>query len=132
MIKRTPQEIADFFGYYVFSTDAKTWYVAHEAPKLRATGWICKKYNRLPPKIIDVPSDYDWTHLYEPHNKSDACFADRADSDNKHHEYMIVTGNNYEYMNVLISNYRAEDGWRPQGGIYFHDGVFYQAMVRGI
>ena len=72
MIKRLPQEIADFFGCYVVQDKAlSAWYLFREKPERDETlGWVTSSGNENAALIssicIDVPTDHDWTHLYEP------------------------------------------------------------------
>ena len=160
MIKRTPQEIADFFGCYVAQDGNGYWHMFNMKPTLikstcvnpNVKAWYlndhdCVRYACLYEGWVDVPSDHDWTHLYEPHpdNKSDGCYADKADSDNKpgeRKEYAIVEGKRTQDLAGKV-NVMLDHGWNPQGGIAVEylpesDGykegseIFYQAMVRGV
>ena len=103
-------------------------------------------------RMVIVPSNHDWTHLYEPHsdNKSESSYADQADSDNKpdhlgevfiHQEYSLLM--NIDQIELVSQiNKMMSEGWRLLGGIavehlpksegYVRDSCFYQAMVRGV
>lgn len=132
MIKRTPQEIADFFGCYVAQDMSDRWYAYEEKPHMeRNNTWDIdcgRSVSIIGDDLFDIPADHDWTHLYEPQitcekriknaratheermeapypdNKSEACYADQYDSDNKpgaRKEYAIeslVRRNAYMYM----------------------------------
>lgn len=72
MNKRTPQEIADFFGCYVAQNpETGGWYLFREKPERDETlGWVTTSGNEnvalFSSICIDAPADHDWTHLYEP------------------------------------------------------------------
>ena len=69
MIKRTPQEIADFFGCYVAMNVDGDWFAYSEEPLIDRTrdcwdgfyNYLC-----LEPEFINPPANHDWTTLYEP------------------------------------------------------------------
>ena len=158
MNNRTPQEIADFFGCYVFSTFKGGWHLSTEKPELRATGWVLPNggYRWEIKHLVDSPVNRDWTHLYEPRysenqadsdNKPDPYYAKQPDSDNKHQsevythqEYCILAHNLSRTLSKMVIE-NMGNGWRPVGGVaveplsgeYEHpECVFYQAMVRGV
>ncbi len=105
MIKRTPQEIADFFQCYVAQQGCGDWTLFNKRPSLRKNfgmmGWEMNDHDNGYSWIIngwvDAPADYEWTHLYEPQgkegktsgnfpcsdNKSKVCYSDQAASENK-------------------------------------------------
>ena len=143
MIKRLPQEIADFFGCYVAQDKSGDWYLYEKAPVLDLSEamWIDGGRSAKAPHeaFMAVTEDHDWKKLYSPKP---------ADSDNKashqsqvhvHQEYQVIAdpgaSNLFSRVNRLLA-----DGWRPQGGIAVEhiDGendsgyILYQAMVRGI
>lgn len=196
MIKRTPQEIADFFQCYAVQLKSGAWFLYENKPKFCNVYWerqggevfAQSKY------ILNVPNDHDWTHLYEPRKsitsettaldtrnqpktaensvitsdsgtnqqgKDSAKSAEissnyqkEADSDNKEDSYYqdspkvdnkpdhlgeVYTHKEYEVVSTvskpsLIStvNSLMKDGWKPQGGVSYLNGLFYQAMVRGV
>lgn len=70
MIKRTPQEIADFFGCYVFQgCDRDNFYITKGKPGWNGADFVlhCDGMLSLIDKsVVDIPSDYDWTVLYSP------------------------------------------------------------------
>ena len=162
MNKRTPQEIADFFGCYVVQDrDTGSWGLCENKVELGETGWrwyTAGNIIPLSPDIVIAPADHDWTKLYEPRysenqpisdNKPDPYYADPADSDNKapqqsevytHQEYCILAHNFSRTLSKMVIENMGK-GWRPVGGVaveplsgeYNHpECVFYQAMVRGV
>ena len=70
MIKRTPQEIADFFGCYVAMDVDREWHAFAQKPEINATGewWYCSPGvgSYLSDYYIDIPINHDWHTLYEP------------------------------------------------------------------
>ena len=73
MIKRTPQEIADFFGCYVFQSHVTgCWVLCGEKVEWRKDAWHWKAGALLvdfPSCLVGVPAVHDWTRLYEPKAK---------------------------------------------------------------
>lgn len=155
MIKRTPQEIADFFqGYIAQDRDGK-WYIYFEKPVLGPDLWISAGGMAISlNRFIKEEFEHDWTILYEPRNitpesgninsksgencqKSDLC--PHQSAVHTHQEYQVIAdpdaSNLFSRVNRLLA-----DGWRPQGGIAVEhiDGendsgyILYQAMVRGL
>ena len=141
MIKHTPQEIADFFGCYVAQNRNGAWFGFPEKPDRYGDSWRIGTRNGIfyiMEPLLDTPSDHDWTHLYEPNpdNKSDACYADQDDSDNKDNppgrrDYTAVRAVDVESLSMEVGWY-VNDGWEPQGGIACDGTYCYQAMVRGV
>lgn len=68
MNKRTPQEIADFFGCYVVQSKEGLWYLLSRKPKVEGNNWIGNgEYSiQINEGLINVSANHDWTHLYEP------------------------------------------------------------------
>lgn len=70
MIKRTPQEIADFFQCYVAQDSTGYWFVYEDRPRPSAIYelWNSSTGDRscIFSRLINVPAVHDWTHLYEP------------------------------------------------------------------
>ena len=74
MIKRTPQEIADFFQCYVAQQGCGDWTLFNKRPSLKnsfgVSSWQMNDaddgYSWLLEGWVDVPADHHWTHLYEP------------------------------------------------------------------
>lgn len=161
MIRRDPQEIADFFGCYVARDRGGSVYSVYtERPLLNdKDGCWCDQGL----DTVEIPSGImgigfhkeDWMYLYEPRysenqpisdNKPDPYYAKQPDSDNKHQsevythqEYCICMSCNQLDLAAEVNGLMKE-GWRPQGGLsveplkpeYKNDYCLYQAMVRGI
>lgn len=70
MSKRTPQEIADFFGCYVVMDKIGIWYAYPNKPEIREEDecWFepLSFSLYLNDYFIDIPANHDWTTLYEP------------------------------------------------------------------
>lgn len=70
MIKKTPQEIADFFGCYVAMDKSGRWYVYRNKPERREKDsfWFepLSFSLYLNDSLIDIPANHDWHTLYEP------------------------------------------------------------------
>ena len=160
MIKRTPQEIADFFQCYVAQDEDGTWYMYKDKPMRNEDRgiWVGSIDDplRIPYMTVEIPGDHFWTILYEPQsadsiNKEASCSGKAPVSDNKpdhasevytHKEFRIES---HTEMAPLASKITAlmNEGWMPSGGLvvehlpmadgYVEDGqVFYVAMVRGV
>ena len=143
MIKRDPQEIADFFGCkvrvnpYTYNTDL--WDANDEIKG-------CVGY--LNHQLIHMSNMDDDKFMYEPQkkqensgNKDGSYYQDFADSENKHQsevyankEYCVVVASDFESLKKRVQNMMNSE-WKPQGGIvveHLKEVFFYQAMVRGI
>lgn len=139
MIKRTPQEIADFYGCYVAMTEDGYWYMYEKKPKRLDGYWDSPDgYSQiLSDSFMKDTEDHDWTVLIEPSTKDAAHISEV----HTHMEYQVVTdpdaGELFKRINALLSK-----GWRPQGGVAVEHlesdedcssgYILYQAMVRGI
>ena len=153
MIKRTPQEIADFFGCYVFQSgeEIKSWLISRDKPTRREHAWAYT-WNIdiivIGEEFVSVPADHDWTKLYEPRpldsdNKDSSYYQKTADSDNKHQSEVHV-----EKEYVLLGEFHPgtlmqkvdellKDGFRLYGNPWTGPDsscgyIHYQAMVRGV
>ena len=160
MIKRTPQEIADFFGCYVYEDSRYGQYefrLSEERPKISNNEfWDCCYTDAyLFHDLIELPPDHDWTHLYEPritHEKrmenaritqeprtNPASLCSHQSEVHTHKEYKVVCYTYENSLNEAITSMMAE-GWKPQGSIamvylgeiYSPPIMFAQAMVRGL
>lgn len=189
MIKKTPQEIADFFQCYVAQDKNGTWCLFEDKPEIDedvAIWLLPQKGNAglLVKSCVNPQKDHHWTHLYEPRlstksensvldtqklaetavnsvitsetgtnqqgeasaksaeissnyqkeadsdNKPDSYYQDSPKVDNKP-EYNVVQGTTIPSLCGKMS-LRMTKGWKPQGGIFFDDGLYYQAVVRGV
>lgn len=159
MIKRDPQEVADFLGVYVAQDEDGDWYIFCEKPELNnsCNVWSGGWYMLLNPDIIAIPKAHNWRLLYEPQGKQEksegnslnsgkkdgSCYQDFADSDNyaphqsevyTNKEYCVVAASDFESLKKRVQNMMNSE-WKPQGGIvveHLKEVFFYQAMVRGI
>lgn len=149
MIKRSPQDIADFTGCWVAQTPTGHWFIAKKSPLLRSYGWFIHNENRydLPEEVVDVPEGHSWEYLYEPQgnqgksegdlpNSTDRAESDNkaapysekpADSDNKHQsqvhvhsEYDVVYGGYPAQLSIKVTQLMHE-GWKPLGGVAVED-----------
>ena len=143
MIKRTPQEIADFFGCYVAQTFSGDWFV-----------WISNNGIGFPNQLVDAPADHDWEQQYEPRkitpesgiiNEEFGKNCQKPDlytcqsEVHTHKEYRVICADNQEKLQDKVT-LAINEGWKCQGGVYVQDrshiahvnfAFFYQAMVRG-
>lgn len=156
MIKRSPQEIADFYRCYVAQDKDGDWYLYERAPLLDLSEAMWRDGGRSAKTpheaFMDVPENHDWTKPYSPKpadsdNKPAPYSEKQADSDNKashqsqvhvHSEYDVVCGGYPEQLSIKVTRL-IHEGWKPVGGIaclppaHREDSkTFYQAMVRGL
>lgn len=146
MIKRTPQEIADFTGCYVAQDFDGSWMAYEIKPTMNKTKryWILKDSVGamliIHSNMLDIPEDHDWTQLYEPQNitqQSDLCLHQSEVYVQK--EYRIVQALSAEELAAKVAN-MMENGWKLQGGVSAQPlsdaddnlHTFHQAMVRGV
>lgn len=149
MIKRSPQEIADFFGCEVqvhpYKNSVNLW-----APN----GGIKEGLGYLKHKLIHMSNTADDKLTYKPQetqensegnspnseNKGGPCYQDFADSDNyaphqsevhTHKDYIILWADNRMKLAMDVVD-NMTDGWEPLGGVAVDQAFFYQAMVRGV
>ena len=139
MIKRSPQEIADFCQGYVFnSCSALSWVITPDKPKIVNGEWTWDHdsilWFSLPVYALDVPADHHWTHLYEPNYQKE------TGSDNKpahlgevytHGEYQIIEGESTPMLQYNV-NHLISEGYKLQGSPFVMNNHVYQAMVRGV
>ena len=150
MIKRTPQEIADFFQCYVAMDQDGCWNLFATKPKIDGqlpfwtveTGAIVCLGNN-----VKSPSGHYWTHLYEPcvpspnKNARETHEYPHQSEVYTHMEYCLLVNVDHILLTSQIEKMMA-DGWRPQGGIavahlpqgegYGNETCFHQAMTRGV
>lgn len=150
MTKRTPQEIADFFGCYVFEAETEgDFYVTKQKPIQDYDCYVMSVDDGalgILSEFVSFPADHDRTHLYEPQSgnqgKTEEDFPNHISEVYTHKEYKIIADNDpHKLINKVTK--RLNEGWKPQGGVavehlpisdgYVDDGeIFYQAMVRGV
>ena len=145
MIKRTPQEIADFFQCYVAQNRDGSWHMFFGRPYSTTIHWCLYDSTEGSMEIdacaVDVPTNHLWTMLYEPRMQKPEK-PDHASEVFIHKEYVVVEGNRIQDLSKKV-NTLLNHGWKLQGGVAVEylpesDGykegseVFYQAMVRGV
>lgn len=152
MIKRDPQEIADFFGCKVqvnpYTNNTDLW---------DSNGDIRDCVGYLDHQIVLKSNMADGNSTYEPkekqeksegnspnsENKNCPCYQDFTDSDNNaphqsevhtHREYFVVEAGLDELASHFekIIHEMLNEGWKLQGGICVDNARYYQAMVRGV
>lgn len=146
MTKRTPQEIADFFGCYVFEAETEgDFYVTKQKPIQDYDCYVMSVDDGalgILSEFVSFPADHDRTHLYEPQSgnqgKTEEDFPNHAKEVYTHKEYRIVSAvADTEDLDSKVTKLLNE-GWKPIGGVAFsqyddnHYETFYQAMVRGV
>ena len=155
MIRRTPQEIADFFGGYVVQSKEGLWYMLNSKPKVEGNNWIGNGESsiRINEGLISVSVNHDWTHLYEPQNITPESGIINEKSDENcqksglcphsgevytHKEYIVVHDSFLSELAAKVARH-MENGWKLQGGVAIRhpenredSHTFYQAMVRGL
>lgn len=160
MIKRGPQEIADFFGCYIAQDEDGDWYMYKDKPMRNEDRgiWVGSIDDplRIPYMTVEIPSNHFWKILYEPQpyseksadfiNKEASCSEKAPDSDNKpDHLGEVFIGERF----VLLGEFQPpslmqkvdeylDKGYRlygnPWTGPYIPDCgyIHYQVMVRGV
>lgn len=157
MIKRTPQEIADFFGSYVFQeSDRDSFYMTKGKPVWNGADFVLNcdgMLSLIDKSVVDIPADHDWTHLYEPQNMTPESQIINEESDENcqksglcphsgevytHKEYIVVHDSFLSELAAKVARH-MENGWKLQGGVAIRhpenredSHTFYQAMVRGV
>ena len=150
MIKRTPQEIADFFGCYVFQGhDRDSFYMTKGKPGWNGADFTlhCDGMLSLIDKsVVDIPADHDWTHLYEPQKKDPIEVFKDIQSRKESAPHQIEVHVEKEY--VLLGEFQPDtlmqkvdellkEGFRLYGNPWTgpdsnYGYIHYQAMVRGV
>ena len=134
MIKRSPQEIADFFGCEIEIVSYE------KAIALWETGKI-KCFGRIGLEAL-ISSDSEWKKSYKPRNADSVNKPDHSSEVFIHKEYVVAEGSRTQDLSKKV-NTLLSHGWKLQGGVAIEhlpesDGyaegsaVFYQAMVRGV
>ena len=147
MKKRTPQEFADFTGCYMVQSKEGLWYLLNRKPEVEGNNWIGNgEYAiRIDERLISVSANHDWTHLYEPHNKSETNYQNQPEVDNKApHQSEVHVEKEYVLLcefqpNALMQkvNELLKDEFKLYGNpwtgpdVENYGYIHYQAMVRG-
>ena len=134
MVRHSPQEIADFFGVYVAQDQSGEWGAYNYEPKLIEKDGELSVWGTVLGAVwitylVDTPENHDFHILYEPSKPDKAPHQSEVHT---HKEYIIVGGcNNRISLEKDIGN-NINNGWKLLGGVAVDDGLFYQAMVRGV
>ena len=143
MIKRDPQEIADFFGCKVkvnpYTYNVDLWDTNNDIKE--CVGYM-KHHLVLTSNMADGKLTYEpQGNSLNSENKDGPYYQDSENSENKHQievytnkEYCVVVASDFESLKKRVQNMMSSE-WKPQGGIvveHLKDVFFYQAMVRGI
>lgn len=138
MIKRTPQEIADFFNCYIAQNPSGLWYAFCKKPHRNKTRWAVNPIRDIyiSTEYIDNDWEGDWKDsLHEPSTKDAAHISEV----HTHMEYRIISNKLPNELAKEVTRLLSE-GWKPYGGIvveqlkeeYADNALFHQTMVRGI
>ena len=158
MIKRGPQEIADFFQCYVAQDKDKYWFMYKDKPirnNFRGI-WVGSIEDPLgiPYKTVEIPANHHWTTLYEPQpyseksadfDNKEASYSEKAPvSENKpdhlgevytHKEFQLVYSDTPAGLSDAVTKLIGR-GWSlyssPFAMAYGAEYYLHQAMVRGV
>lgn len=157
MRKRTPQEIADFFGCYVARDVDRRWHIFKEKPELklgyyRKENTFIKNGIYLNPELINADNVYDKVILYEPQktiSPESTVINEKSDENCQKddlcpHQSEVHIGDRY----VLLGEFHPSelmqkveeylnDGFKLYGNPFVgpdtnYGYIHYQAMVRGV
>ena len=154
MIKRTPQEIADFFQCYVAQDKDGDWYMYKDKPMRNEDRgiWVGSIADplRIPYMTVEIPDNHFWTILYEPQSadsdNKEASYSEKAPvSENKpahtseiytEKEFKLIPAFDPARLEAMISDY-LNDGFTLYGNPFVVEDRKYgpmiiQAMVRGV
>lgn len=152
MIKRDPQEIADFFGGYV-AQECITgdFWIFSEKPVLLSVDefhvenvWCtpgkpnCKEIF-IDKAFVNIPENHNFRMCYEPQGKSEENHNNTAPHQSEvhvHSEYKTVTGYSLPEFDRKVND-AIREGWKPLSTGVFPvvpsiGTVYYMAMVRGL
>lgn len=142
MIKRSLQEVADFFGCMVvrdITVNGATLEKKDNNGVLDTIGYLFEDV-LLPTNT----KESDFAFVYKPNlsekptgsvggaETAQTTKAPHQSEVHTHKEYIIVGGedNRISLEKTVVDN--MVNGWKPIGGIACYEGLFYQAMVRGV
>ena len=159
MIKRGPQEIADFFGCYVAQDEDGGWYMYKDKPMRNEDRgiWVGSIDDplRIPYMTVEIPDNHFWTILYEPqpyseksadsNNKEASCSEKAPVSENKpdhtseiytEKEFKLIPAFDPARLEAMISDY-LNDGFTLYGNPFVVEDRKYgpmiiQAIARGV
>lgn len=144
MIKRSPQEIADFFGCYVAQDEAGCFMIYSEKPEFILEDemygvknvWVMANKPEgvfeYITSLVDVPKDHDFHILYKPNlSEKPTGSAPHQSEVHTHKEYIIMCADNRITLEQYVID-KINHGWELSGGIAVDKGFFYQTIVRGV
>lgn len=136
MIKKSPQEIADFFGCYVVEDKDGKWYIFQHKPVISEIYWIYEspgggyECGMEITAIINAPVNHNWHILYEP-----AFKAPHQSEVYTHKEYILIDASNQQALMEEVTR-KLNEGWvlygYPAIGADNYEWNYCQAMVRGL
>ena len=152
MIKRTPQEIADFFGCYVAQDENGEWWVYVNKPILEEDHWATSNEDAFEigdlPIEIEVPKDHVWTKLYSPNvsenptgstvsemenvediSEKETTREDSAEITQAKDSYVVAYGDCIAGLTGSVNAYLSE-GYFTLGNLVIDKGEFYQSMIK--
>lgn len=149
MIRRTPQEIADFFGCYVAQDDERNWWIYENKPVLDGDCWLTGgKSDEITRYLVETPEDHVWTKIYSPNvsenltsstvsemekvagiSKKETTREDSAEIAQAKDHYVIAYGDCIAGLTVSVNAYLA-DGYKLYGNLVIDNGEFYQSMIK--
>lgn len=154
MIKRTPQEISDFFGCYVAQDDERNWWIYENKPFLDGDCWQsdgkCFEVEEYLIEI-DVPEDHIWTKVYSPNasenltcssstvskmekivgisEKETSSIADNKEQHVTYPQYIVACGGSLATIEESVNFYMSE-GYLPFGSLGVNGHWIYQPMIK--
>lgn len=155
MIKRTPQEISDFFGCYVAQDECGEWWVYENKPILKEDHWISSNEDVFEiedlPIEIEVPEDHVWTKVYSPNasenltcssstvsemenvvgisEKETSSIADNKEQHVTYPQYIVACGGSLATIEESVNFYMSE-GYLPFGSLGVNGHWIYQPMIK--
>lgn len=149
MIRRTPQEIADFFGCYVAQDDNGWWWAYENKPILVEEQWECNGMCfEIAENPIDIPDDHIWTKLYSPNvsknptgstvsemenvediSEKETTREDSAEITQAKDSYVVAYGDCIAGLTGSVNAYLSE-GYKLYENLVVDNGEFYQSMIK--
>lgn len=143
MIRRTPQEIADFFGCYVAQNGNGYWYAYEKEPTIVGTVWESPSNSGSGMIGMDLiaRSDHpDWTKLYSPNvsenptgstvskTENVEVISEKETTSNKD-DYVLAYGDCIAGLTGSVNTYLSE-GYMLCGNLVVDGNNFYQPMIK--
>lgn len=153
MIRRTPQEIADFFGCYVAQDEDLSWWIYRNMPCIAKDSWVFSngmtvEIDESLISLIEVPEDHVWTKLYSPNvsenptgstvsemekvvgiSEKETTKMDSAKIAQATSSYIVIY---YDCLEGLTENVNAylSEGYVLCGNLVVDSNEFYQPMIK--